>query len=108
MQHSSAFAGLAFALAVIFSSCSMAAEKSAVNTTTKQKLVSQGSKSTNAGSNAVGSRATTIMPLTVQECKGLGGKVASTALCRRSNQKSCVVVDKDGTIRSNCIDEVAE
>lgn len=46
-------------------------------------------------------------PLTIQECKGLGGTEISTNKCSALDQKACATVDAHGVIRVACIDKVA-
>lgn len=48
-----------------------------------------------------------VAPLTIQECKGLGGKQISTNHCGALGQKACATVDNHGVVRVACIDEVA-
>lgn len=52
----------------------------------------------------------TAIPLTAQECKGLGGTVFETRndVCAGSGGKSCKTVDVHGVVRTACIDEVAK
>ena len=49
------------------------------------------------------------VPLTAQECKGLGGVVGSTPAGdpKCSTREICYTTDKHGVIRTACIDEVA-
>lgn len=49
-----------------------------------------------------------VAPLTIQECKGLGGTETSTNKCSALGQKACATADKHGVVRVACIDEVAD
>lgn len=46
----------------------------------------------------------TVLALTPNECKGLGGKVIASTLCKKTSL-TCATVDKYGVILTACIDE---
>jgi hypothetical protein len=102
---------VAVSMVGLMADVSAAAEKRQTHMKSAGSMSTQTSRTTgaNAGANAVaGQRATVAMPLTAEECTGLGGKVTGSDYCNAQGQKACATVDKHGVIRVACIDEVSE
>ena len=68
------------------------------------RLVHQAFKGNQEITQSVGVKA---LPLTIQECEGLGGEVSTTNKCSKKGHKACLTVDSHGVVRAACINEIA-